>query len=130
MIRSDLQFETSLKADNNSVDLPLSTIAQDGNKETEVQTEGFTLEKRFQVSLHPSTLKKLSENESHSKITNEVIGNNDKESKLDLQDLNMFSQTSFWIPVVGLSIADKHLILNTDTLPDKIMNAAIKKLTI
>ena len=42
----------------------------------------------------------------------------------------MFSQTFFWIPVFGLSIADKDLILNTDTLPDKIMNAAIKKLTI
>ena len=54
-----LQFETSLKANNNSVGLPLSTIAQDGNKETEVQTEGFSLEKRCQVSLHPSTIKKL-----------------------------------------------------------------------
>ena len=54
-----LQFETSLKADNNSVDVPLSTIAQDGNKETQVQTEGFNLEKRCQVSLHPSTIKKL-----------------------------------------------------------------------
>ena len=27
-----LQFETSLKANNNSIGLPLSTIAQDGNK--------------------------------------------------------------------------------------------------
>ena len=36
-----LQFETSLKANNNSVGLPLSTITQDGNKENEVETEGF-----------------------------------------------------------------------------------------
>ena len=28
-----LQYETSLKANNNSVGLPLSTITQDGNKE-------------------------------------------------------------------------------------------------
>ena len=40
----------------------------------------------------------------------------------------MSSRTSFWIPALGLSIADKHLILSTETLPDKIMNAAIKKL--
>ena len=31
-----LQFETFLKANNNSVGLPLSTITQDGNKENEV----------------------------------------------------------------------------------------------
>ena len=31
-----LQFETLLKANNNSVGLPLSTITQDGNKENEV----------------------------------------------------------------------------------------------
>ena len=41
----------------------------------------------------------------------------------------MSSRTSFWIPALGLSIADKHLILSTETLPDKIMNAAIKKLS-
>ena len=41
-----LQFETSLKAKNNSVGLPLCTIIQDGNKEYEVQTEGFNLKKR------------------------------------------------------------------------------------
>ena len=40
----------------------------------------------------------------------------------------MSSQTSFWIPAIGLSIADKHFILSSETLPDKIMNAAIKKL--
>ena len=125
------QFETSLKANNNSVGFPLSTIIQDGNKENEVQTVGFNLKKRCQISLHPSTIKKvkLSENESYSKITNEVIGNNDDiESKLDLQDLNIFSQTSFWIPALGLPIADKHLILSSETLPDIVMNAAIKKL--
>ena len=89
-----LQFEISLKENNNSVVLPLSTITQDGNKENEVQPEGFNLKKRCQITLHPSTIKKvkLSENESHSKITNEVIGNNDDiESKLDLQDLKMSS---------------------------------------
>ena len=87
-----LQFETSLKANNNSIGLPLSTITQDGNKENEVQTLDFNLKKRCQISLHPSTIKKfeLSENECHYKITNEVIGNNDDiESKLDLQDLNI-----------------------------------------
>ena len=48
-----LQFETSLKADNNSVDLPLSTIAQDGNKETEVQTEGLIWRNAFKYrSIH------------------------------------------------------------------------------
>ena len=81
-----LQFETSLKANNNSVDLPLSTVTQDSNKENEVQTEDFNLKKRCQISLHLSTIKKvkLSENESHRKITNEIIGNNDDiESKLD-----------------------------------------------
>ena len=40
----------------------------------------------------------------------------------------MSSQTSIWIPALGLSIADKHLILSSETLPDKFMNAAIKKL--
>ena len=71
----------------------------------------------------------MSENESHNKITNKAIGNNDDiESKLDLQDLNMSSQTSFWILALRLSIADKSLILSSETLPDKIMNAAIKKL--
>ena len=111
--------------------LPLSTITQDGNKENEVQTEGFNLKKCCQISLHPSTIKevKLSENESHSKITKKVIGNNDEiESKLDLQDLNMSSQTTFWIPALGLSIADKHLILSSETLPDIIMNADTIKL--
>ena len=54
-----LQFETSLKANNNSVGLPLYTITQDGNKENEVQTEGFNLKKRCKMSLHPSTIKKL-----------------------------------------------------------------------
>ena len=39
----------------------------------------------------------------------------------------MSSQTSFWIPALGLSIANKHLILSSETLPDKIMNDAIKK---
>ena len=89
------------------------------------------MKKCCQISLHPSTRKevKLSENESHSKITKKVIGNNDEiESKLDLQDLNMSSQTTFWIPALGLSIADKHLILSSETLPDIIMNAAVKKL--
>ena len=126
-----LQFETSLKANNNSVGFPLSTIAQDGNKENEIQSEGFDLKKRCQISLHSSIIKKveMSENESHSKITNKAIGNNDDiESKLDLQDLNMSSQTSFWILALRLSIADKSLILSSETLPDKIMNAAIKKL--
>ena len=126
-----LQYETSLKANNNSVGLPLSTITQDGNKENEVETEGFHSKKHCQISLNPSTIKKvkLSVNESHSKITNEVIGNNDDiESKLDLQDLNISSQTSFWIPALRLSIADKHLILSSETLPDIVMNAAIKKL--
>ena len=129
-----LQFETSLKVNNNSVDLPLSTIMQDGNTKTEVQTEGFNLKSlRFKVSNIAASINykkvKLSENESHSKITNEFIGNNDDiESKLDLLDLNMSSRTSFWIPALGLSIADKHLILSIETLPDKIMNAAIKKL--
>ena len=33
-----LQFGTSLKANNNSVGLPLSTITQDDNKENEVLT--------------------------------------------------------------------------------------------
>ena len=63
-----LQYETSLKANNNSVGLPLSTITQDGNKETDVQTGGFNLKKRCQISLHPSIIKKvkLSKNESHS----------------------------------------------------------------
>ena len=62
-------------------------------------------------------------------VTKKVIGNNDDiESKLDLQDLNMSSQMSFWIPALGLSIADKRLILSSETLSDKIMNAAIKKL--
>ena len=41
-----LQFETSLKANNNSVGLSLSTITQDGNKENEVETESFNLKKR------------------------------------------------------------------------------------
>ena len=46
-----LQFETSLKVNNNSVGLPLSTIMQDGNRKTEVQTEGFNLKSlRFKVS--------------------------------------------------------------------------------
>ena len=54
-----LQFETSLKASNKSVGLPLSTITQDGNKENEVQTKGFNLKKRCQTSLHLSTIKKL-----------------------------------------------------------------------
>ena len=40
----------------------------------------------------------------------------------------MSSQTSIWIPALGLSMADKHLILSSETLPDKFMNAAIKKL--
>ena len=40
----------------------------------------------------------------------------------------MSSQTSFWIPVLVLSIADKHLILSSETLPDLIMNTAIIKL--
>ena len=127
-----LQFETSLKANNNSFGLPLCTITQDGNKEYEVQTEGFNLKKRCQILLHPSTIKKvkLSENESHSKTANEVIGNNDDiEIKLDLQDLNISSQTSFWIPALGLSIADKDLILSSETLPHIVMNAAIKKLS-
>ena len=36
-------------------------------------------------------------------VTKKVIGNNDDiESKLDLQDLNMSSQMSFWIPALGL----------------------------
>ena len=123
-----LQFETSLKANNNSVGLPFCTITQDGNKEY----EGFNLKKRCQILLHLSTIKnvKLSENERHSKIANEVIGNNDDiEIKLDLQDLNISSQTSFWIPALGLSIADKDLILSSETLPDIVMNAAIKKLS-
>ena len=81
-----LQFERSSKVNNISVGLPLSTVTQDGNKENEVQTEGFNLKKRCQISLHLSTIKKvkLSGNENHRKITNEVIGNNDDiESKLD-----------------------------------------------
>ena len=93
-------------------------------KQNEVQTQDFNLKKRCQASLHPSSIKKvkLSENESHSKITNKVIGNNDDtESKLDLQDQNISSQTSFWIPALGLLIADKHLILSSETLPDIIM---------
>ena len=84
------------------------------------------------MSLHPPTIKKvkLSRNQSHSKITNEVIGNNDDdiESKLDLQDLTISSQTSFWNSALGLSIADKHLILSGETLPNIILKAAIKKL--
>ena len=40
-----LQFETFLKANNNSVSLQLSTITQDGNKENEIQTECFNLKK-------------------------------------------------------------------------------------
>ena len=40
----------------------------------------------------------------------------------------MSSQTSFWILALRLSIADKSLILSSETLPDKIMNSAIKKL--
>ena len=81
------KFETSIKANNDSVGLPLSTV-----------TEGFNLKKRCQISLHLSTIKKVkqSKNESQSKIANEVIGNNDDmKSKLDLQDLNMSSQTPF-----------------------------------
>ena len=92
------QFKTSLKANDNSIGLSLSTITQDGNKKNEVQSLDFNLKKRYQISLHQSTIKKvkLSENESHSKITNEVIGNNDDiDGKLDLQDLNISSQTSF-----------------------------------
>ena len=53
-----LRFETSLKANNNSVGLPLSTITQDVNKDTEVQTEGFNLKKRCQILLRPSSIKK------------------------------------------------------------------------
>ena len=46
-----LQLETSLKVNNNSVGLPLSTIMQDGNTKTEVQTEGFNLKSlSFKVS--------------------------------------------------------------------------------
>ena len=41
----------------------------------------------------------------------------------------MSSQTSFWIPTLGLSITDKHLILSSETLPDIIMNAANKMLS-
>ena len=81
--------------------------------------------------LHPSTIKKfkLSENESHSKIINKAIGNNnDIESKLDSQELYISSQTFFWIPALGLSVTDKHLILSSKILPDIIMKAAIKKL--
>ena len=54
-----LQFETSLKANNNSIGLPLSMITQDGNKELGVQTQDFNLKKRCQTSLHLSTIKKV-----------------------------------------------------------------------
>ena len=32
---------------------------KDGNKENEVQTEGFNLKKHCQILLHPSTIKKV-----------------------------------------------------------------------
>ena len=54
-----LQFETSLKANNNSIGLPLSTITQDSNKENEVKAQDFNLKKRCQTVLHPSSTKKL-----------------------------------------------------------------------
>ena len=64
------EFETSLKANKNSNGLPLSAFIQASNNENEVQTQDFNLKKYCQVSLHPSTIKKvkLSENESHRKI--------------------------------------------------------------
>ena len=37
-------------------------------------------------------------------------------------------ETSFWIPVLGMSITDKHLILSIETLSEIILSAAIKKL--
>ena len=43
-----LQFETFLKANNNSFDLPLPMITQNGNKENEVKTQGFNLGLRCQ----------------------------------------------------------------------------------
>ena len=63
------------------------------------------------MSLHPPTIKKvkLSRNQSHSKITNEVIGNNDDdiESKLDLQGLTISSQTSLVFKKWSLFINEK-----------------------
>ena len=57
-IHGRLQFKTSLKANDNSIGLPLSTIKQDGNKKNKVRTLDFNLKKRYQISLHPSTIKK------------------------------------------------------------------------
>ena len=50
------------------------------------------------------------------------------ESKLNLQDLNISSQTFFWIPALGLSIADKYLLLSSETLTDNYEYSYIKKL--
>ena len=40
----------------------------------------------------------------------------------------MSSQTSFWIPALGLSIEDKHLILSSEILTDNYEYSYIKKL--
>ena len=37
----------------------------------------------------------------------------------------MASKMFFWIPALGLSIADKHLILSSETLPGKIIKKLI-----
>ena len=54
-----LQFEMSLKANNNLIGFLLSTITQDSNKENEVRTQDFNLRMRCQISLHSLTIKTL-----------------------------------------------------------------------
>ena len=55
-----LQSEIYLKANNNSIDLQLSTIKEDGNKENEVQTQDSNSKMRCQISLHSLTIKTFS----------------------------------------------------------------------